>query len=149
MHTRALILLLKVILTDNEELSHGARRCTSLYCPWFLCSQESLNPIVAVAACLLLIPAVPTCRYAYPVTYESHSMAADGSVAEVRVTYDPDYKSKGKPPKGVVNWLAQPQFGKNPAVAEARLYTEGVCHVHCCDLQRYALQAVMAVCCAF
>lgn len=69
---------------------------------------------------------LPLCRYAYPVKYESHDLAEDGSVAEVRVSYDPDFLTKGKPPKGVLNWVAQPAPGKDPATAEARLYSEQV-----------------------
>ena len=63
---------------------------------------------------------------------------SSGAVDEVHVTYDPDFKSKGKPPKGVLNWVARPAPGKEPPVAEARLYAEAVCPPHrmCCVLQQ-------------
>lgn len=63
-------------------------------------------------------------RYAYPVTYERHTTDAAGEVVEVAVTYDKDFMAKGKPPKGVLNWVGQPSPGKLPTTFEARLYSE-------------------------
>lgn len=64
------------------------------------------------------------CRYAYAVHYKSHSKDADGVVTEVHVEYEPALQ--GKPPKGVVNWVARPAPGKEPMRAEARLYSDAV-----------------------
>jgi hypothetical protein len=46
---------------------------------------------------------------------------------EVHVTCDKDFRKKGKLPKGVINWVARPAPGKEPSVAEGRLYAEAVC----------------------
>lgn len=64
------------------------------------------------------------CRYAYAVRYVSHVKDAAGAVTEVHVEYEP--AMKGKPPKGVVNWVARPAPGKEPVRAEARLYADAV-----------------------
>ena len=78
--------------------------------------------------------------------YKSHSTGADGAVAAVHVEYEPALK--GKPPKGVVNWVARPAPGKEPMRAEARLYADAVsspellrpCPAAC------VLRAVVAAC---
>ena len=57
-------------------------------------------------------------------TYKSHKTDAAGNVTEVEVDYDKDFATKGKPPKGVLNWVAQPKYGQEPATFEARLYSE-------------------------
>jgi len=60
-------------------------------------------------------------RYAYPVTYKSHSKDASGRITEVVV--DADLSPAGKkPPKGVMNWVAQPKPGQEPLRFEARVY---------------------------
>jgi hypothetical protein len=46
-------------------------------------------------------------------------------VTEVVVDYDAEYAA-GKTPKGVLNWIAQPKPGQEPARAEARLYADNV-----------------------
>ena len=66
----------------------------------------------------------PACRYAYKVTYEKHLTDSSGRVTEVHVTYDPEVK--GKPPKGVLSWVACPAPGKQPTRAEIRLYADAV-----------------------
>eukprot|EP00892_Ulva_mutabilis_P008053 jgi/Ulvmu1/561/UM001_0569.1 len=63
-------------------------------------------------------------RYAYAVHYKSHSTDANGVVTEVHVEYEPALK--GKPPKGVVNWVARPAPAKEPTCAEARLYSDAL-----------------------
>lgn len=60
-------------------------------------------------------------RYAYPITYTSHTTDASGRVTEIQATYDPDFRSK-KPPKGVLNWVSEPAPGQAPAAFTARLY---------------------------
>lgn len=72
----------------------------------------------------LMWPEVLRCRYAYAVRYVSHEKDAAGVVTEVHVEYEPALK--GKPPKGVVNWVARPAPGKEPLRAEARLYADAV-----------------------
>lgn len=69
------------------------------------------------------------CRYAYAVHYKSHVTGADGKVTEVHVEYEPNLK--GKPPKGVVNWVARPAPGAEPVRAEARLYADAVRRSSC------------------
>ena len=65
----------------------------------------------------------PQCRYAYPITCTGFTTdPASGRVLEVQATYDPDYAAKGKPPKGVLNWVGQPAPGQEPPRLEARLY---------------------------
>ncbi|KAG2447630.1 hypothetical protein HYH02_007548 [Chlamydomonas schloesseri] len=63
-------------------------------------------------------------RYAYPITCTGHTVdPATGAVTELTATYDPDHYTAGKkPPKGVLNWVAQPQPGVEPPTFEARLY---------------------------
>lgn len=62
-------------------------------------------------------------RYAYPITCTSYTKDSSGRVVEVRVEYDAEYAQRGvKPPKGVVNWVAQPAPGQDPPVFEGRLY---------------------------
>jgi glutaminyl-tRNA synthetase len=85
-----------------------------------------------VRCCLLCIahfrgtPSAACCRYAYPVKYVSHSKDESGIVTEVHV--ECDLEPKGKPPKGVVNWIGQPKPGEAPQTAEVRLYADAVRH---------------------
>jgi len=63
-------------------------------------------------------------RYAHArsVRYVSHSVdPATGSASEVRVCSEEGSK---KPPKGVLNWVAQPAPGVDPPRFEARLYED-------------------------
>eukprot|EP00967_Tisochrysis_lutea_P038906 scaffold46622_cov17-Tisochrysis_lutea.AAC.1 len=54
-------------------------------------------------------------RYAYPVTYKSHKKDSAGRVECVEVEADMGYASSGrKPPKGVLNWVAEPKPGQQP-----------------------------------
>ena len=51
-------------------------------------------------------------------TYKSHKVdPATGRVLEVEVEYTRDYKGQ-KPPKGVLNWVAQPSPGQDPQLME-------------------------------
>jgi glutaminyl-tRNA synthetase len=61
-------------------------------------------------------------RYAYPITVTGYSTAADGSISEVQAEADLSFVAGGgkKPPKGVLNWVAQPQPGQDPERAEVR-----------------------------
>uniref|UniRef100_A0A7S0R5T3 glutamine--tRNA ligase n=2 Tax=Chlamydomonas leiostraca TaxID=1034604 RepID=A0A7S0R5T3_9CHLO len=59
-------------------------------------------------------------RYAYPVSYKGHKTDAAGNVTEVAV--EADLAPTGKPPKGVLNWVAQPKPGQEPLRFEARIY---------------------------
>ncbi|KAF6264766.1 tRNA synthetases class I, catalytic domain-containing protein [Scenedesmus sp. NREL 46B-D3] len=63
-------------------------------------------------------------RYAYPITVTGYSAAADGSITEVQAEADLGFVAGGgkKPPKGVLNWVAQPAPGRDPERAEVRLY---------------------------
>lgn len=63
-------------------------------------------------------------RYAYPITVIGYSTAADGSISEVAAEADLSFVAGGgkKPPKGVLNWVAQPAPGQDPERAEVRLY---------------------------
>ncbi|WIA16884.1 hypothetical protein OEZ85_013812 [Tetradesmus obliquus] len=62
--------------------------------------------------------------YAYPITVTGYSTAADGSISEVAAEADLSFVAGGgkKPPKGVLNWVAQPAPGQDPERAEVRLY---------------------------
>lgn len=61
-------------------------------------------------------------RYAYPATYKSHSVSADGAVTEVVCELDRDFLAAGRaPPKGVLNWVSEPKPGQAPLTFEARL----------------------------
>ncbi|KAL6761426.1 tRNA synthetases class I, catalytic domain-containing protein [Haematococcus lacustris] len=62
-------------------------------------------------------------RYAYPVKYVGHSTdPSSGRVVEVQVEADLSPPGTKKPPKGVLNWVAQPRPGQEPLKLEARLY---------------------------
>lgn len=53
--------------------------------------------------------------------YKGHSKGNDGRVACVEVEADLGYASSGrKPPKGVLNWVGQPQPGQEPLQFEVR-----------------------------
>ncbi|GAB4821823.1 hypothetical protein N2152v2_008869 [Parachlorella kessleri] len=58
-------------------------------------------------------------RYAYPITCTGYSKDEAGRVVEVQAQVEKDFK---KPPKGVLNWVAQPRPGQEPPSFEARLY---------------------------
>eukprot|EP00201_Polytomella_parva_P009891 CAMPEP_0175064682 /NCGR_PEP_ID=MMETSP0052_2-20121109/15477_1 /TAXON_ID=51329 ORGANISM="Polytomella parva, Strain SAG 63-3" /NCGR_SAMPLE_ID=MMETSP0052_2 /ASSEMBLY_ACC=CAM_ASM_000194 /LENGTH=850 /DNA_ID=CAMNT_0016331077 /DNA_START=254 /DNA_END=2806 /DNA_ORIENTATION=- len=60
-------------------------------------------------------------RYGYPITVTGVKKDNKGEVVELEAEYDPDFKGK-KPPKGVLNWVAQPAPGVEPSTFEARLY---------------------------
>mmetsp|Transcript_551 Transcript_551/g.1641 ORF Transcript_551/g.1641 Transcript_551/m.1641 type:complete len:812 (+) Transcript_551:162-2597(+) len=60
-------------------------------------------------------------RYAYPITCTGYSKNEAGNVAEVTAEYDAGFAGK-KPPKGVLNWVAEPQSGQSPPRVELRLY---------------------------
>ncbi|KAF8065733.1 Glutamine--tRNA ligase [Scenedesmus sp. PABB004] len=62
-------------------------------------------------------------RYACPITVTGYSTGPDGAVAEVTAEADLDWDAAGrKPPKGVLNWVAQPSPGTDPERCEVRLY---------------------------
>eukprot|EP00878_Enallax_costatus_P027531 GHUV01029655.1.p1 GENE.GHUV01029655.1~~GHUV01029655.1.p1 ORF type:complete len:535 (+),score=80.18 GHUV01029655.1:1463-3067(+) len=63
-------------------------------------------------------------RYAYPITVTGYSASDDGTITEVQAEADLDFIAGGgkKPPKGVLNWVAQPAPGQDPERAEVRLY---------------------------
>mmetsp|Transcript_19519 Transcript_19519/g.43106 ORF Transcript_19519/g.43106 Transcript_19519/m.43106 type:complete len:145 (-) Transcript_19519:30-464(-) len=60
-------------------------------------------------------------RYAYIVKCIGYTKDADGCVTEVQVEADLSPVGK-KLPKGVLNWVAQPQPGAAPTQAEVRVY---------------------------
>lgn len=64
--------------------------------------------------------------------YKSHTTDAAGNVTEVQVDYDRHFASKGKPPKGVLNWVGQPAPGTEPTKFEARLYGTVRLHATAC-----------------
>ena len=73
------------------------------------------------------------CRYAYPVSYVSHTKDAAGVVTEVVVEADLAPAGK-KPPKGVMNWVAQPAPGQEPLKIEvSTVVTACVCCCCVCD----------------
>ncbi|KAL6782008.1 TSQ1 [Auxenochlorella protothecoides x Auxenochlorella symbiontica] len=62
-------------------------------------------------------------RYAYPITCTGVKKGPGGEVEELEATYERDFRGEGrKPPKGVLNWVAQPKPGVEPPSFEARLY---------------------------
>lgn len=73
----------------------------------------------------------PPNRYAFPITVTGYSTSADGSVSEVQAEADLEFakgSSGRKPPKGVLNWVGQPQPGQDPEQAEVCC---GVCVCVC------------------
>jgi glutaminyl-tRNA synthetase len=59
-------------------------------------------------------------RYAYPITCTGVKKdPVTGEAVELEATYVREYK---KPPKGVLNWVARPAPGVEPATVEVRLY---------------------------
>lgn len=87
-----------------------------------------------------------------------YTQAADGSISEVQAEADLDFQagSGKKPPKGVLNWVAQPAPGQDPERAEVRALKctflpllcasqQLVCWfgaLFCCQLARYDKLAV-------
>jgi glutaminyl-tRNA synthetase len=70
-------------------------------------------------------------RYAYPITVTGYSTAADGSISEVQAEADLSFVAGGgkKPPKGVLNWVAQPAPGQDPERAEVRVTAVITCYL--------------------
>lgn len=60
-------------------------------------------------------------RYAYPITCTGFKKDESGKVVELEATVDRSADNK-KPPKGVLNWVAEPRPGQTPLTFEARLY---------------------------
>lgn len=62
-------------------------------------------------------------RYAYPITCDSVVKDDSGKLIQLECSYDPEFHKSGtKPPKGVLNWVAEPSTGLKPIRIEARLY---------------------------
>eukprot|EP00210_Caulerpa_lentillifera_P001376 g1324.t1 len=62
-------------------------------------------------------------RYAYPITCDKAVKDESGRIIHLECQYDPEFHKSGeKPPKGVLNWIAQPLTGPMPIKIEARLY---------------------------
>jgi hypothetical protein len=77
------------------------------------------TPHEALVGLNLLLLLLLLCRYAYPITVTGYSTGPDGSVTEVQAEADLEFAQGGrKPPKGVLNWVAQPQPGQEPEQAE-------------------------------
>lgn len=60
-------------------------------------------------------------RYAYIIKCTGYTKDASGRVTEVQAEAELAPSGK-KPPKGVLNWVAQPKPGQDPPKAEARIY---------------------------
>jgi hypothetical protein len=56
-------------------------------------------------------------RYAYFIKCTSFKKDATGRITEVEAVADLEPAGK-KPPKGILNWVAQPQPGQDPPTAE-------------------------------
>ena len=64
------------------------------------------------------------CRYAYTITCTGFKKDASGKVVEL--TAEADLNAAGKkPPKGVLNWVAQPTPGQEPLKFEVRVGVGG------------------------
>lgn len=88
-----------------------------------VCFNRCSSSSTATCCCPgLRCPVAAPSRYACPITVTGYSQAADGSITEVQAEADLEFQagSGKKPPKGVLNWVAQPTPGQDPERAEVR-----------------------------
>ena len=64
------------------------------------------------------------CRYAYTITCTGFKKDASGKVVELTAEADLNPAGK-KPPKGVLNWVAQPTPGQEPLKMEVHSNNSG------------------------